>query len=103
MPADWGRGIGAHARRSDLRGADHLPSGRNVRYCDGGKCVADKAGAYWLFDEIARAQRFEKSVAAEEFQLGVAARRLPFFASGADNHFVLGRRLFLSFFRSSPL
>jgi hypothetical protein len=27
----------------------------------------------------------------------------PFFASGADNYFVLGRRLFLSFFRSSPL
>ena len=27
----------------------------------------------------------------------------PFFASGADDHFVLDRRLFLSFFRSSPL
>jgi len=36
---------------------------------DGAKYVADTAGAYWLLDEIALAQRFEKSVAAEEFQV----------------------------------
>jgi hypothetical protein len=36
---------------------------------DGAKYVADSAGAYWLLDEIALAQRFEKAVAAEEFQV----------------------------------
>jgi hypothetical protein len=41
----------------------------NILFTDGAKYVADKAGAYWLLDEIALAQRFEKSVAAEEFQL----------------------------------
>jgi hypothetical protein len=42
---------------------------RNVLFTDGAKYVADKAGAYWLLDEIAFAQRGEKSVAAEEFQV----------------------------------
>lgn len=42
---------------------------RNILFTDGAKYVADKAGAYWLLDEIALAQRYEKSVAAEEFQL----------------------------------
>lgn len=36
---------------------------------DGAKYVADTAGAYWLLDEIAIPQRFEKSVASEEFQV----------------------------------
>jgi len=31
--------------------------------------VADVGGSYWLFDEIALAQRFEKKVAAEPFQV----------------------------------
>jgi hypothetical protein len=42
---------------------------QSILFTDGAKYVADKAGAYWLLDEIALAQRFEKSVAAEEFQL----------------------------------
>jgi hypothetical protein len=42
---------------------------RDVLFTDGAKYVADQAGAYWLLDEIALAQRYEKSVAAEEFQL----------------------------------
>ena len=42
---------------------------RSILFTDGAKYVADKAGAHWLLDEIALAQRFEKSVAAEEFQL----------------------------------
>jgi hypothetical protein len=42
---------------------------RSVLYTDGAKYVADKAGAYWLLDEIAFAQRGEKAVAAEEFQV----------------------------------
>ena len=36
---------------------------------DGAKYVADAAGAYWLLDEIALAQRYVKAVAAKEFQV----------------------------------
>jgi hypothetical protein len=42
---------------------------RNVLYTDGVKYVADAGGAYWLIDEIAFAQRFDKAVAAQPFQL----------------------------------
>ena len=42
---------------------------RSVLFTDGAKYVADAGGAYWLLDEIALAQRYEKAVAAEEFQL----------------------------------
>ena len=42
---------------------------RDVLFTDGAKYVADQAGAYWLLDEIALAQRYQKSVAGEEFQL----------------------------------
>jgi hypothetical protein len=42
---------------------------RTVLFTDGAKYVADTAGAYWLLDEIALAQRFTKRVAAEAFQL----------------------------------
>jgi hypothetical protein len=42
---------------------------RNVLYTDGVKHVADAGGAYWLIDEIAFAQRFDKAVAAEPFQI----------------------------------
>ena len=41
----------------------------NVLFTDGAKYVADAGGAYWLLDEIALAQRYEKAIAAEEFQL----------------------------------
>jgi hypothetical protein len=41
---------------------------RDVLFTDGAKHVADAGGAYWLLDEIALAQRYEKGVAAEEFQ-----------------------------------
>jgi hypothetical protein len=41
----------------------------DITCTDGAKYVADTAGAYWLLDEIALAQRFEKAVAAEEFQV----------------------------------
>ena len=41
----------------------------NVVFTDGAKHVADAGGAYWLLDEIALAQRYEKAVAAEEFQV----------------------------------
>jgi hypothetical protein len=41
---------------------------RDVLYTDGVKYVAETAGAYWLIDEITFAQRFDKLLAAEEFQ-----------------------------------
>ena len=37
-------------------------------FTDGAKHVADAGGAYWLLDEIVLAQRYQKKVAAEEFQ-----------------------------------
>jgi hypothetical protein len=42
---------------------------RDVLFTDGAKYVADQAGAYWLLDEIALAQRGNKAVAGEEFQV----------------------------------
>ena len=42
---------------------------RSVLFTDGAKYVADAGGAYWLLDEIALAQRGEKAVAAQEFQV----------------------------------
>jgi hypothetical protein len=38
---------------------------RDVLFTDGAKYVADQAGAYWLIDEIAFAQRGDKQVAGE--------------------------------------
>ena len=40
-----------------------------IYYTDGAKYVAETAGAYWLLDDIAFAQRGDKRVAAEAFQL----------------------------------
>jgi hypothetical protein len=42
---------------------------RSIVFTDGAKYVADQGGAYWLLDEIALAQRGEKAVAAQEFQV----------------------------------
>jgi hypothetical protein len=41
----------------------------DITCTDGAKYVADAAGAYWLLDEIAIAQKYVKEVAAEEFQV----------------------------------
>jgi hypothetical protein len=35
---------------------------RDVLFTDGAKHVADAGGAYWLLDEIALAQRYDKAV-----------------------------------------
>jgi hypothetical protein len=57
---------------SQFYGSEHwyrhglVPS---VVFTDGAKYGADAAGAYWLLDEIALAQRFVREVAAEEFQV----------------------------------
>ena len=40
-----------------------------ITFTDGAKYVADAAGAYWLLDEIALAQRSDPKVAKEEFQV----------------------------------
>lgn len=42
---------------------------RNILFTDGAKYVADQGGAYWLLDEIALAQRFEKKLAKQPFQV----------------------------------
>jgi len=42
---------------------------RDILFTDGAKHVADEGGAYWLLDEIALFQRYEKKVAAEPFQV----------------------------------
>jgi hypothetical protein len=42
---------------------------RNILFTDGAKYVADHGGAYWLLDEIAIIQLYERRVAAEEFQV----------------------------------
>jgi hypothetical protein len=42
---------------------------RSVTYSEGAKYVADTGGAYWLLDEIARAQKFGISVRVEPFQV----------------------------------
>jgi hypothetical protein len=41
---------------------------RSVLYTEGAQFLAEKAGAYWLLDEIAFAQRPGSKVAAEPFQ-----------------------------------
>jgi len=47
---------------------------RSITFTDGAKYVADSAGAYWLLDEIALAQRFVKAVADEDFQVWKGSR-----------------------------
>ena len=42
---------------------------RNLLYSDGAQYVAERGGAYWLLDEIALIQPYDKTVAAEEFQV----------------------------------
>ena len=53
-------------------GSEHWYRGtlnRKVVFTDGAKHVADHGGAYWLLDEIALIQPYDKRVAAEEFQV----------------------------------
>jgi hypothetical protein len=48
---------------------------RNVLYTDGAQHVAEHGEAYWLLDEIAIIQPYNKAVAAEEFQVWKLAVR----------------------------
>jgi hypothetical protein len=45
------------------------PLAKSVLYTDGVKFIAERAGAYWLIDEIALSQISEPALNAEEFQL----------------------------------
>jgi len=45
------------------------PINPKVLYTEGAQFVAERGGAYWLLDEIAIIQPYEKAVAAEEFQV----------------------------------
>lgn len=45
------------------------PIVRDIIFTEGAKYVADTAGAYWLLDQIALAQRCIPSVAKEDFQV----------------------------------
>jgi hypothetical protein len=42
---------------------------RTILYSEGAQHVAEHGEAYWLLDEIALIQPYDKSVAAEEFQV----------------------------------
>ena len=43
----------------------------SITYTDGVKYMAEHGGAYWLIDEIALANRFDKKVMREPFQVWV--------------------------------
>ena len=62
----------SHAALRQFTGSENWyrhPLNRAVLFTDGAKYVADSAGAYWLIDEIALAQRSQPAVAGEGFQL----------------------------------
>ena len=42
---------------------------RNILYTEGAQHVAEHGDAYWLLDEIALIQPYDRNVAAEEFQV----------------------------------
>ena len=71
----------AKLTREDLRqfyGSEHWyrhAINRKVLFTDGAKYVAETGGAYWLLDEIALIQPYDKQVAAEEFQFWKLAVR----------------------------
>jgi len=60
------------AELDQFTGSEHWyrhPINRKVLFTDGAKYLAEKAGAYWLLDEIAIIQPYDKRVASEEFQV----------------------------------
>jgi hypothetical protein len=69
----------------------------HIVFTEGVKYVADAAGAYWLLDEIALAQKFQQSVMAEDFQvwdLRVVADRSAVLVCGDRNgHEVCSKRI----------
>jgi hypothetical protein len=47
---------------------------RDIVFTDGAQYVAETGGAFWLLDEIALANRYERRVKAEEFQVWTLTR-----------------------------
>jgi hypothetical protein len=47
---------------------------RDILYTDGALYLAESGGAYWLLDEIALANRYQRRVKAEEFQAWTLTR-----------------------------
>jgi hypothetical protein len=45
------------------------PINRRIVYTEGAQYLAEQGGAYWLLDEIAIIQPYNRKVAAEEFQV----------------------------------
>jgi hypothetical protein len=45
------------------------PLNGNIFYTDGAQYLAERGHAYWLLDEIALIQAYEKAVTTEEFQV----------------------------------
>jgi len=70
---------------------------RHILFTDGAKHVADEGGAYWLLDEIALAQRYEKRVAAKRFQVWKLTvhedRSAALTCSDGSNNIVLTKRI----------
>jgi uncharacterized protein DUF6876 len=63
---------------NQFTGCEHWyrhPLNPNILFTNGAKYVADEGGAYWLLDAIAIVQRYEKRVAAEDFQVWKLAVR----------------------------
>lgn len=57
---------------NQFTGSEHWyrhPINRKFLYTDGVQYVVETAGAYWLIDEIALIQPYNKKIAAEEFQV----------------------------------
>jgi hypothetical protein len=48
-----------------------------ILFTDGAKYVADRGGAYWLLDLIALAQRYEKRLSRQPFQVWALSRVEP--------------------------
>ena len=73
-PADSHESGGKTLTQADLRqfqGTEtwyRHPLNKEVLYTEGAQYVAEKAGAYWLLDEIALAQQAIPAVAAQRFQ-----------------------------------
>jgi hypothetical protein len=68
----------SEADLSQFTGSEHWyrhALNRHVVFTDGAKHAADEGGGYWLLDVIAVAQRYEKRVAAERFQVWKLAVR----------------------------
>jgi len=73
-----------------------------VLFTEGVKYVADRAGAYWLLDEIALIQPCQKRVAAEIFQVWKlqvnASRSAQLVCEGGDGNVVYTRAIRLTDF-----